>query len=101
MLLMRSLDLELKYRRWRSVAMSSTNSHDNVNSPSHYNSGSIECIDAILASMSHEAGCGYLQGNAMKYLWRYRHKGMLEDLEKSIWYTEKLIEVIKEYENSK
>ena len=59
--------------------MSSTNSHDNVNSPSHYNSGSI----------------------AMKYLWRYRHKGLLEDLEKSIWYTEKLIEVIKEYENSK
>jgi hypothetical protein len=46
--------------------------------------------------------CGYLKGNSMKYLWRYRYKGhMLEDLEKSIWYTEKLIEVIKEYENSK
>jgi len=82
--------------------MSSASYPDNVNSPLHYNSGDIECIDAILASMSHLEQCGYLKGNSMKYLWRYRYKGgMLEDLEKSIWYTEKLIEVIKEYENSK
>ena len=45
--------------------------HDPVNSPSHYASGGIECIDAIKASMSHEAFLGYLKGNVQKYMWRY------------------------------
>ena len=33
----------------------------------------------------------YLQGNIMKYLWRYRYKNGVEDLEKAKWYLDKLI----------
>ena len=40
--------------------------HDAVNSPSHYASGEIECIDAIKASMTPEAFAGYLKGNVQK-----------------------------------
>jgi hypothetical protein len=52
--------------------------------------GSIECIDAIESSMSSEEFNGYLKGNALKYLWRYRHKNGKEDLNKAIWYIQKL-----------
>lgn len=65
---------------------------DNVNKPSHYNQAGIECIDAIQAA----TGGGfehYLQGNIMKYLWRYRYKNGIEDLKKAQWYLNKLIEV--------
>ena len=65
---------------------------DVVNSPSHYNNGSIECIEGIQASMSTEAFAGYLKGNCMKYLWRYDYKGKpVEDLQKAQWYLTKLI----------
>ena len=46
-----------------------------VDHPAHYTSGEIECIDALKASMSHAEFCGFLKGNAMKYLWRYDKKG--------------------------
>jgi len=64
-------------------------SKDNIN-PDHYKMGSIECIDAIESSMSSEEFNGYLKGNALKYLWRYRHKNGKEDLNKAIWYIQKL-----------
>lgn len=69
------------------------NFEDNVNSPTHYNTGSIECIDAINASMMPEAYRGYLKGNVLKYLWRYEKKANpVEDLKKAQWYLERLIE---------
>ena len=42
-----------------------------VENPDHYNTGSIEAIEAIKASMPSEQFFGYLKGNVMKYLWRY------------------------------
>lgn len=64
---------------------------DPVEHPAHYTSGEIECIDALKASMSHAEFCGFLKGNAMKYLWRYDKKGKAtEDLEKSRWYLDRL-----------
>ena len=36
--------------------------------------------------MSPEEYQGYLKGNAMKYLWRYKHKNGLEDLKKAQVY---------------
>ena len=66
---------------------------DNVNHPSHYSSGEVECIDAIQSSMTHEAFCGYLKGNVQKYMWRYENKGGTESLKKAQWYLNKLIEV--------
>ena len=65
---------------------------DNVNSPPHYNQAGIECVDAIAAA----TGDGfeyYLQGNIIKYLWRYRYKNGIEDLKKAQWYLDKLIQI--------
>ena len=67
---------------------------DNVNSPPHYKSGEVECIDAIKASMPREQFIGYLKGNVIKYVWRMSYKGKpVEDLRKARWYLERLIEV--------
>ena len=68
---------------------------DLVNNPPHYNQAGIECIDAIMAATNHNKE-GYLQGNILKYVWRYDYKGGLEDLQKAQWYLNKLIEVYKE-----
>ena len=68
---------------------------DPVNKPAHYNVGGIEAIEAIMAATNEQAE-GYLQGNIMKYIWRYRYKNGLEDLQKAQWYLNKLIEVYKE-----
>ena len=68
---------------------------DVVNNPDHYNTGTIECIEAIEESMSSVAYKGYLKGNAMKYLWRYDYKGkQVEDLQKCQWYLARLTQVV-------
>jgi len=70
---------------------------DAVQRPLHYNTGSIECITAIEASMSSLEFQGYCKGNCIKYLWRYQYKGKpLEDLQKALWYLEKLIKTQEE-----
>ena len=66
-------------------------SADIVNSPPHYNQTGIECIDAIQAATD-DGFEYYLQGNIIKYLWRYRYKNGVEDLKKAQWYLTKLIE---------
>ena len=61
---------------------------DQVNRPSHYRKGSLETIQAIEG-----LGLGYFEGNVLKYLSRYKHKGKpLEDLRKAQWYLARLIE---------
>lgn len=59
---------------------------DNVNHPSHYETGHIECIDAMLASQGVEAVKQFCVCNAFKYIWRYSHKNGIEDLQKARWY---------------
>mgnify|MGYP003628818967 CR=1 FL=1 len=69
---------------------------DPVHSPLHYNKGEVQCIDAI-ASMQGDGFKYYLQGSAMKYLWRYEHKrNPIQDLRKAKWFIEKLIEITQE-----
>lgn len=63
---------------------------DNVNHPDHYTGGDVECIDAIRAALGAELFCGFLWGNAMKYLWRWARKDLEEDLEKCVWYIERM-----------
>lgn len=67
---------------------------NNVNNPAHYTAGSIECIDAIKASMTKEQFEGFCKGNVLKYVWRYERKNGLEDLEKAEWYLDKLIKLV-------
>ncbi len=69
---------------------------DPVNFPSHYKKGDIGCIDAIKACQG-DGFKYYLQGSAMKYLWRYEHKKKpIQDLEKAKWFINKLIETTQE-----
>lgn len=72
-----------------------TDKFDPVHKPEHYNRhNSIECIEAIEACTGSLFSV-YLQGNVMKYLWRYRYKdNPLQDLGKSKWYLNKLIETV-------
>ncbi len=62
--------------------------------PSHYKlSGGREAIDIIREILTPEQFIGFLRGNIFKYDIRYKQKGGVEDLKKSAWYKEKLIEV--------
>ena len=68
-----------------------------VENPDHYNTGAIEAIEAIRASMDADQYFGYLKGNVMKYLWRYDYKDKpVEDLRKADWYLNRLIDALIE-----
>ena len=68
--------------------------NDNVNRPKHYRKGRVECIDAI-KSATGDGYQFYLQGNIIKYMWRFNHKNGLEDLQKAQWYLSELIKTKK------
>lgn len=68
---------------------------ETVNHPDHYNVGGIECLAAIEAAMTKEEFIGFLKGNAMKYLWRHRHKGGVKDVEKAVFYMNMMVERLK------
>lgn len=55
---------------------------------SHYSEGSIQPWDFIVSN-----NIGYLEGNIIKYVARWRKKGGIEDLRKAGHYLQKLIEV--------
>jgi hypothetical protein len=64
---------------------------DDVNHPVHYNNSKIECIEAIEAMLSETEFEGYVRGNVMKYVWRFKYKDGVKDLKKAKWYLERLI----------
>lgn len=69
----------------------------NVEHPEHYNAGAVECIAGIEAATESLSGFeGFYASNAIKYFWRWKHKGGVEDLEKAKWYIDKLIERAKQ-----
>jgi hypothetical protein len=73
-------------------AVKHTGAGDNVNHPSHYTQGSIECIDAIEESTKGLLGISAVcVANVIKYIWRYKFKNGIEDLKKARWYLDKLI----------
>jgi|DEB0MinimDraft_3_1074331.scaffolds.fasta_scaffold21478_5 hypothetical protein len=63
---------------------------DPVNHPEHYTSGNIECLDAIKSALG-ENYKYYVQGNLIKYIWRFNHKNGLQDLQKAQFYLNDLI----------
>lgn len=66
---------------------------DKINSPSHYTQGSMETIDIIKAMTENLTGFeGYLVGNIVKYLHRFKYKNGVEDLQKSAWYVQRLVD---------
>ena len=60
----------------------------------HYKQFQIEPWDAII-----DWNLGYLDGNAVKYLSRWRHKNGIEDLKKARHYIDKLLETEMEKRN--
>jgi len=68
---------------------------DPVNHPDHYTSGNIECLDAIKAALG-ENYQFYVQGNLIKYIWRFNHKNGVEDLKKAQFYLNDLIALLDE-----
>ena len=58
---------------------------ESVFHPDHYTMGDVECIDGIKAALG-DNYIGFLIGNVIKYCWRYRFKGGLEDVKKAQYY---------------
>ena len=69
-------------------------SHDPVNCPSHYTTGSIEFIDYIQEKLTPEEFRGYIKGNVIKYLTREQHKNGDEDIRKAQWYLNRLADTL-------
>lgn len=67
--------------------------------PEHYRTGGIQPIEYMRLKMSKERYAGFLQGNVIKYISRYEHKGGVEDLKKAKHYLELLIEWESKIEN--
>lgn len=65
-----------------------TKANDIQHGGDHYKKQPIQVWDFITAN-----GIGFLEGNAIKYLSRWRHKGGIEDLKKARHYIDKLIEI--------
>jgi hypothetical protein len=71
--------------------------YDNVEHPTHYTQGGIECIDALKAATVGKTGIeAVCVANAIKYLWRYEKKNGIEDVKKSKWYIERLLKEMEE-----
>lgn len=66
---------------------------NNVNHPSHYNIGNIECIDAMVSAYGKDTVSHFCICNAFKYIWRYKYKNGIEDLKKAQWYLNKVVEL--------
>lgn len=60
---------------------------EEIKKPARYNKrGKLECWDVIL-----DQEMDFLEGNVLKYLWRYKEKNGIEDLKKARVYLDKLI----------
>ena len=68
---------------------------DNVNHPSYYETGKIECIDVMLETQGEESVKAFCICNALKYLYRHKRKNGVEDVEKARWYIDKYLEIEK------
>lgn len=69
---------------------------DTVNHPSHYTQGNIECIEAIAEATKQLQGIeAVATANVIKYVWRWKSKNGIEDLQKAQWYLNHLIKQIQ------
>lgn len=82
--------------------MTTKPAEDAIESPKHYNQGSLECIDAIEGMLTREEYIGYLRGNSLKYRWRFREKGKpINDLRKARWYESRLLNYMMDFSSEK
>lgn len=67
-------------------------SSDLIENQAHYKNQGIEPIDLMRKNFSKEEFAGFLQGNVLKYMLRYKDKNGVEDLKKAMTYLKWLIE---------
>lgn len=65
---------------------------DLLDNQPHYKNQGIEPINLMRKNFSREEFAGFLQGNVLKYMLRYKDKNGLEDLKKAMTYLTWLIE---------
>ena len=71
--------------------------NDPVKHPNHYCYGRFECVEVIRELTAGAPGPeGFLLGNVIKYLWRYRRKNGAEDLKKARRYIEMLLQMYED-----
>lgn len=69
---------------------------DNVNHPSHYTKGKVECLDALESATIGKTGIeAVCVANVIKYLWRYEEKNGLEDVKKAQFYLNRLLSTLE------
>lgn len=78
------------------AAESSGGAKDNVNHPSHYTQGKVECIDALESATIGKSGIkAVCVANVIKYLWRYEEKNGIEDVKKAQFYLNRLLATLE------
>lgn len=73
------------------VPMSKESLSDLIDNQHHYKNQGIEPIELMRKNFSKEEFAGFLQGNVLKYMLRYKDKNGLEDLKKAKTYLTWLI----------
>lgn len=64
---------------------------EQIKKPDRYNKrGKLECWDVII-----DQEMNFLEGNVLKYVWRYKEKNGVEDLKKAKVYLDKLISEVE------
>lgn len=63
-----------------------------VEHPSRYMHGNVECFDMLEATLSPREVIGFYKGCILKYIWREHDKGGLKDLQKAEMYARRLNE---------
>jgi len=74
---------------WEEEIKGSLSEESNPVRPNHYKSCSIECIDAMILAFGADTVAEFCIINAFKYIWRYKDKNGLEDLNKAEYYINK------------
>jgi len=73
------------------VEETSITAQEEIKKPTRYNKkGNLECWDVVL-----DQEMNFLEGSILKYLWRYKEKNGIHDLEKAKVYIDKIIEGLR------
>lgn len=91
-----SMDFDISPLLWEPIeenAQVEEEAPDNVNHPSHYETGKFECIDVMIETQGIEAVKAFCICNAFKYIYRHKNKNGVEDVKKAIWYLNKFVEL--------
>ena len=77
----------------KSTIITTNETKETVNHPSHYNNSKYEVIDIIEEfSKDYSSSNAFTFGNIIKYVLRAKRKNGIEDLKKAKWYIDRLIE---------